>query len=182
MSFFDFDQIKATVSLSQAAELLGLKMKSHGAQMRGPCPACASGGDRALVVTEGKGFYCFAKQTGGDVIALVAHVKGLAIKDAAAFLSKATVPSTVPQKEDKAEGLEPLSYLEYDHAAVTAVGFDTDIAKRLGIGYSPKGIMRGTVAIPIRDQSGTLIAYIGVEEARLPPSLMGNVVPLKKPA
>lgn len=183
MKFVDFDEVKRSVSFGQAISLLKLTMQQHGQQWRSACPACKKGGDRALVITEGKGFFCFASHKGGDVIALAAHIRDCNVKDAAAFLAKTTVPVTVPKKEDEAEGLQPLTYLEHDHAAVLAVGFDPDVAKRLGIGYASKGIMRGTVAIPVRDENGTLLGYVGVEEARLPADFMGgNVVSLRKPA
>lgn len=183
MKFVDFAELKERVSFGQAIALLGITMQKHGTQWRGPCTACKKGGDRALVVTEGKGFFCFATHTGGDVIAFVAHVRGCAVKEAAMLLARDTVPSTVPEVVKEGDkSLAPLTYLEHDHAAVLAVGFDPEIAKRLGIGYAPKGIMRGTVAIPIRDSTGALLGYIGVEEARLPSDFMGNVVPLKKPA
>lgn len=182
MAFFDFDEIKRSVSLSSAAQMLGLQLKQNGAQMRGPCPACAKGGDRALVITEGKGWFCFAAHSGGDVIALTAHIKNVPVKDAAAILAKATqtVPATVPQETAEGKTLAELPYLEHDHAAVIAIGFDPDLAKALGIGYAPKGLMRGTVAIPIRDADGTLQGYVGVEDARLPPNFMTNIVPFGK--
>jgi DNA primase len=75
-----------------------------------------------------------------------------------------------------------LSYLEADHPAVEAVGFDLEVAKSLGVGYAGKGIMRGTVAIPIRDEHGQLLGYIGVQEARLPPSFTGKVIQFPKTA
>lgn len=183
MTFFDFEDIKSRVSLSKAAALLGLKMVRSGAQLRGPCPVCKGGGDRALVITEGKGYFCFSAKAGGDQIALVAHIRDLAVKDAAAWLSGSTqeaptVPVTVPPAHGKV--LEPLGYLEFDHAAVVAIGFDVEVAKRLGIGFAGRGMMRGTVAVPIRDEHGTLIAYIGIEGARLAPDLMSNVVAFGK--
>lgn len=182
MSFFDFEAIKRDVPLSKAAAMLDLQLAKAGAQMRGACPACKEGGPRALAITEGKGFYCFAAHKGGDVIALVAHIKSIAIKDAAAFLSKEapTIPDTVPQERAEGKTLAPLPYLEAGHAAVSAIGFDVDVAKKLGIGYSPKGLMRGTVAIPVRDEHGVLQGYVGVEDCRLPPDFMTNVVSLDK--
>lgn len=186
MPFVDFAELKERVSYSDAIELLGLKMKQAGAQWRGPCPSCGKGGDRALVITEGKGFFCFGTHKGGDVIALVAHIKDVNVKEAAGFLAKhvgdATVPATVPQEQDEGHTLAPLGYLEHDHAAVVAIGFDTEKAKALGIGYAPKGLMRGTVAVPVRDADGVLRGYIGIEDARLPPDFMTNVVPLRKKA
>lgn len=183
--FYDFETIKANVPLSKAAQLLGVQLQKSGAQMRGACPACNSGGPRALVITEGKGFFCFASHKGGDVIALAAHIRGCSIKDAAAFLAgntaqHATVPDTVPEEKEGTKTLQPLTYLESEHAAVVAIGFDPEKAKALGIGYAPKGLMRGTVAIPIRDAHGDLLGYIGIEDCRLPPDFMTNVVSLDK--
>ena len=199
MSFVDFAALKEAVSFSAAIELLGLDLKQSGNQWRGKCPACRSGGDRALVVTEGKGFFCFALKKGGDQIALASHVLELPAKDAAAELAERAgivpvpernstsgkVPSrsTVPESEGVGGSkLSPLSYLESDHAAVEAVGFDPDIAKDLGIGYAPRGIMRGFVAVPIRDERGALLGYIGITEAKLPSDFTSKVVPLQKRA
>jgi hypothetical protein len=80
--------------------------------------------------------------------------------------------------------LKPLEYLEAENPAVVAAGFDPEEAAKLGIGYAGKGIMRGTVAVPIRDETGTLLGYIGVTEARCPPKgfFPTNVVPLQKRA
>lgn len=139
--------------------------------MRMPCPACKSGGDRALVITVSKSvFYCFASGVGGDVIALTSHIKGMAMKEAAALLAASlncepaptpvsTVPSTLPQ-EQKA-GLNPLTYLQPEHPSVKALGISPETAKHFGAGYAPKGIMRGRLAIPIHDQNGVLVAYCG---------------------
>ena len=180
--FLDFEEIKRRVSLTQAAQLLALQLTKSGPnQMRGACPACKGGGPRALVITEQKGWYCFSAQTGGDVIALAAHIRGCSVKEAAKLLSGApTIPDTVPQERGE-KNLTPLSYLEHDHASVLALGFDAEVAKRLGIGYAAKGLMRGTVAVPIRDETGNLIGYIGLEDGvRLPPDFMSNVVPIGK--
>jgi hypothetical protein len=183
MSFHDFEQIKKDVPLSKAAQLLGLELTKNDTQMRGACPACKGGGPRALVITEGKGAFCFAAHKGGDVIWLASHIRGGSVKDAAAWLSEGsadTVPSTVPQERDEGKTLAPLSYLEHTHEAVIAIGFDPEVAKRLGIGYANKGLMRGTVAIPVRDEHGVLQGYVGVEDCKLPPDFMTNVVSLDK--
>lgn len=194
----DFAVLKERVSIEQAAHALGLKLTPSGAQQRGPCPACGTGGPRALVVTPSKGlFYCFSAGIGGDLISLWGHVQKCSLADAgrqiADTFSVGTVtsapvtsapvnspPATAPQSEKGA--LKPLDYLEADHAAVEAAGLNPIEAKQLGIGYAPKGLMRGTVAVPIRDESGTLLGYIGVTEARCPPKgfLNTNVVALPR--
>ena len=61
MPFVDFVELKSRVSIEHAVAMLSLTLNKAGAQLRGPCPICNAGGDRALVVTPDKGlFYCFA--------------------------------------------------------------------------------------------------------------------------
>lgn len=197
MPFIDFAELKARVSIEEAASKLGLQLTKSGAQFRAPCPSCKTGGPRAVVITPAKNlYYCFAAEKGGDQIALVAHARGCAVQEAAEWLggtsTKVQVPSTstgtvrkeraTPPPEQKA-GLNPLDYLDPEHAAVEAVGLDAQTAQALGIGYAPKGMMRGTVAIPIRLEDGTLAGYIGITEAKLPSKWHGvatNVVPLTR--
>lgn len=188
-SFVDFEALKQRVSIEDAAKMLQLKLKAGNGQFRAPCPACPAAGDRALVITPSKGaFYCWGVRKGGDQIALAAHVLSVSTKEAAAFLggdqaerpSRPTAPESETGKEVKT--LSPLPYLEPDHEAVAAVGFDLQVAKALGVGYAGKGMMRGTVAVPIRDEQGTLLGYIGITEARLPPSFTGNIVRFPKTA
>jgi DNA primase len=172
MSFIDFGALKGRVTIEQAVGILGLSLKNNGHQLRGPCPACQQGGDRALVVTPAKGlFYCFSKRVGGDQIALAAHIRGVTVKDAAAFLagtgtstsprpsSTVPVPATVPA-EQKGQ-LKPLDYLQPQHEAVQALGISAETCRAFGAGYASKGIMRGRLAIPVHDRAGTLLAYCG---------------------
>lgn len=195
-TFIDFAEVKEKVSFADAISYLKLGLKGSGNQWRGPCPACNSGGDRALVVTEGRGFYCFANKKGGDQIALAAHVLEVPAKEAAQELAeragivpvgKGTVPGTSSRTVPESEGVEgsklsPLSYLEHEHDAVAAVGFDPEFCKQHGIGYAPRGLMRGTIAIPFRDEQGVLLGYVGVEDCRIPEDFKTNVVPLRKRA
>ena len=65
----DFGELKQRVSIERVAEMLGAKLTKSGARLRGPCPLCKAGGDRAFVVTPAKRlYYCFgACGKGGDV-------------------------------------------------------------------------------------------------------------------
>ena len=189
MAYVDFSELKTRFTIEKVAELLGLQLKQSGQALRGPCPVCQSGGDRAIVITPAKGvFFCFASREGGDLIQLAAHIRKVDVKDAAAWLDSGIVPSKkegsgnqVPPKGNSS--LEPLAYLENEHVAVEALGFAAEDAKALGIGYCPKGIMRGTVAVPVRLTDGTLAGYIGITDAKLPPRWHGipsTVVPFAK--
>ena len=46
--------------------------------------------------------------------------------------------------------------LEFDQVTVEPLGIPPDSAEALGIGYAPKGMMKGYVAIPIRLPTGGL--------------------------
>jgi DNA primase len=172
MSFYNFDEIKAANAISEVAERLGLNMNKSGASLRGKCPACESGGNRNLVVTPGKEVYfCFSEGKGGDVLQLISHVKGIGVKDAAQWLAGPSTPKEKTTKgETPSEGFKPLDYLQHDHEAVIALGFEPDDADRIGLGYAPRGMMKGLVTVPIRLTDGRLVGYIGISEAKLPTS------------
>jgi DNA primase len=172
--FIDFQHLKQAVKIDSVFLSLGLQLKQSGEQWRGTCPACKAGGDRALVITPAKSaFYCFAAQQGGDVIALVSHLKGLGMKDSASWLAEQLGPepssqaptsqpkaaATVPEKEKA--GFNPLTYLQVEHPAVQGLGLSPETALHFGAGFAPRGILRGRLAIPIHDRHGTLVAYCG---------------------
>ena len=172
--FIDFQELKEKVRITEVFPLLGLHLKQFGEQWRGACPVCKTGGDRALVVTPAKSaYYCFAAKHGGDVIALVSHIKNRGMKEAAQLIAEAsrlklepaapvrdhTLPSTVPEKEKA--GFNPLTYLQPDHAAIKNLGVSSETAIEFGAGFAPRGILRGRFAIPVHDRHGTLIAYCG---------------------
>ncbi len=175
--YIDFKELKQRVSIEDAAEMLGLQLKQNAEtkQWRGPCPKCKDGDDRALVVSFGKGFYCFSAKEGGDCIALAAHILDLSMKDAALHIvehlddESGTKPKE-PQREEKdIAPLQPLTYLHHKHDSVQALGIDVETAELLGIGYAKKGMMRGRVAIPIREEDGTLVGYCGFSADADPP-------------
>jgi hypothetical protein len=168
--FVDFQLVKEKVSFEQVMQMLGLKMQQSGGQFRSSCPV-HGGGERTLVVTPTKGFYCFADKKGGDQIALVAHVRQCGNKEAAQAiashysLGQAAVKAAAGPKEPPAptaKGLQPLGYLEADNQAVQALGVSAETAKLFESGYAAKGVLRGRYAVPIKQKDGSLVAYVGV--------------------
>jgi DNA primase len=179
--YIDFKELKQRVSIEDVAEMLGLNLiqNTDSNQKRGPCPRCKED-DRALVVTPGKGFYCFSAKEGGDCIALAAHILDLPMKDAALHIVEHADDEperkSNPEKQEESETekhdiapLQPLTYLHHKHEAVQELGIGVETAKSLGIGYAKKGMMRGRVAIPIREEDGTLVGYCGFSADADPP-------------
>jgi len=180
-SFVDFAEVKARCSIEQAAKLLGLQTTEERSQLRSPCPVCG-GGPRAIVITAANNlFHCFTAKVGGDQIALVSHVKGVSQKDAAALMLGSETKDTVQSTGTVQHKFPPLDYLEADHITVEALGLSPETAEALGIGYAPRGMMKGYVAVPIRLSTGELTGYIGITEAKLPKEFhLSNVVTFPK--
>lgn len=173
MSYLDFDEIKNTYPIETVAVRLGLGLTPHNNQLRGPCPS-GEGDQRSLVITPSKKvFYSFAKEVGGDVIKLVEFVKNIPAKEAAEWITSVTVPVEEKPEVKSHGGFKPLDYLQADHPAVLALGFEPEVATKLGVGFSPRGILKNTVAIPVRLEDGTLAGYLGIKEALLPPEWRG---------
>lgn len=181
----DFQEVKARVPVEEAAKVLLPDLKeSNGEvkQYRASCPQCRAGGDRAIAVTPGRGYFCNADKRGGDVIGFSAHVQGVSMRQAAEWLVEhfqlaSPAPAAPPPKEDPApaptvepepDGLQPLKNLDAAHEAVKALKMPQEVAEALGAGYCSKGLMKGYTAIPLRLPSGKLIGYIGVKDGKLP--------------
>lgn len=170
MSFLNFDEIKAANDIALVAEQLGLTLQKSGGTLRGKCPVCESSGDRNLAITPAKQLYfCFSDGKGGDVLSLIAHVQGCSVKEAAQWLAGDAPKAKEKKRDEPDKGFKALDYIQHDHEAVLALGFDPNDAERLGIGYAGRGIFRGKVVIPIRLQNGALAGYVAVTECYLPP-------------
>jgi len=169
----DFTELKQRITIERAADMLGIKLTKSGLQLRGTCPICKAGGDRAFVITPAKGlYYCFGTcGKGGDAITMAANVRKCSLREAAEFLSGKGGASSASLKGDSSgndspqpmteKGLRPLDYLQASHQAVQALGVSPETCAHFGAGFAPKGIMRGRLAIPIHDRDGNLLAYCG---------------------
>jgi DNA primase len=179
--FYDFEDIKARTDILQVAADLGLQLRKSGVGYRSACPACDTDDKRGLVITPGKGFYCFDQMKGGDVIGLVAHILYLGMKEAAGWLTEmyglGTVQETrtvnrknhadVPQNErGGAQSAHPFdaegfaAKLTYTKE-VEELGISQEDAKRLSIGFCSAASMRGRVCFPIRSTAGVIVGFIG---------------------
>lgn len=168
MPVVDFAQLKQTTRIEQVVQVLGLVMRQNGAQWRGECPACKSGGPRALAVnTDKNGYFCFADGKGGDLIALYSHVKGVSAKTAAEQIATQTKflgsPQPVPQAPQR-NGFDATAYLAAldpgaEHLAPLGLSRETLTAFRSG--YCKSGVNRGRLALALCDSQGNILGFGG---------------------
>lgn len=179
----NFKQIREEVSLRAVLlELYGLtNLKVTGEKAVGPCPVHGGDNPRAFHADFDRNvWHCFTGcKGGGNQLDLVAKKDGLSIRDAALklqrhFLSGATSTMEVhpakstPSPADDAEpprSNPPITvslrlYPDHPHI-VQDRGLLVETAEHFGVGYCRRGIMRGCIAIPIRDEDGQLVAYAG---------------------
>ena len=177
----DFQQVKLAASVDHVIRYLGLTLKQHNDTWRGKCHLCKANDDRALVITTSKRlFHCFKCKEGGDMLKLVAVSKGLPLRDAAIELAKfcgvELVPSgnssqasggsrsgTVPPSPER-KGFDAERYaagLDPSHAALEPLGVSPETLRLWKAGYSPSGVNRGRLALPVAARDGTVIAYCG---------------------
>jgi DNA primase len=178
-NFVDFQELKAKVTIVQVLDMLGIKhLKPHGEIMRGQCPVCQVGGDRGFVVTSAKNsFYCFSEKKGGDIIELAARVLRIQHKEAAqriaahfeiGGMTKAAEPKTETAPtapEPRASGFDPKAYqasLEPAHPALKAYGIPEQTIRDFDGGYCSRGLNRGRLVLPIHDEAGTILAFMGL--------------------
>lgn len=172
--FHDFQAIKAQASFEQVLTMLGVPFKVSGEQLRAKCPVCNDPNERGLVCTPSKGlFYCFHEKKGGDVIKLVSLALKVSEKEAADKIAMhlgldggTQVPMTrsEPAKTaaEKKNRLQPLDYLQTDWHTRETLSVSPATLAHFGAGYAPKGMMQGRLAVPLHDNDGTLVAYVGV--------------------
>ena len=124
--FINFAELKEAMDITQVIPMLDLQLEESGKQLRGACSACGS--NTALVITPSKQvFYCQSAKKGGDLINLVAHIRKCGVKEAAQFIIDSAVGvkgGDCPPENAPKRTFAPLTYLEYDHEAVVALGFD----------------------------------------------------------
>ena len=167
----DFQQVKASVTIEQVAEMLGVQLKPAAGKLRGKCPICKCDDPRMFVITPEKQlFFCFSEKKGGDALTLVSKV-------AAAPSGKRPRPSprtsarrsrTVPPRprrrrkgsaastlEAYAKGLDPA------HEALKPLGIAEATYRGWKCGYSASGVLRGKLAIPVAAKDGSVAGYVG---------------------
>jgi hypothetical protein len=179
----DFAQIKASVTIAQVLDMLAITgLTPNGDTLRGYCPCCKEGNNRAFVVTPARNiYYCFSERKGGSVIDLVARFKRIPEAEAgrqiaahfglngatngsgkAADSAPAAADGT---QERKSTGFDPREYmktLDPSHAALKDFGIPEQTIRDFDGGYCAKGLNRGRLALPVHNAEGTILGFMGL--------------------
>ena len=183
MPFVDFAEIRERLSIEDTAEMLPVKWKSEGQQLRADCPV--HGGERSLIVTPSKGlFVCKAttdakkgrlhramrprdaddERRGGKYLAQ--QIGTPARNSTVNSHSNSTVSkerATVPQKMESGTALaqpapnfDPVAFaakLAFSEE-VAALGFTEEDAEHFQVGF-----YRGKVYAPLRHPNGDIACF-----------------------
>ena len=107
---------------------------------------------------------------GGNVLDLVALMESCSIRDAALRLQdwngmrslRRLVRASTPLREGNPPLQFALHYVNGDHVYLRNRGLTTSTIRAFGVGfYSGRGFLRGRIVVPIHNEHGQLIAYIG---------------------
>jgi hypothetical protein len=181
-SFIDFGELKQRTKIEDVATWLGLTLKLEGGKtLRGACPAC--GGERKLAITPSHvrddgsvgSYFCHAEKKGGDLIALVKHVRGTNTMPEAAkliadhFGGGTPAPSPAARRDkqpaaQRSQGYDPEAYVERLDPAnelITSLGVSVATFKTFQAGYAASGVHRTKLALPLHNRDGKLIGHFG---------------------
>ena len=175
-----FKEIKETVSMADVLNHYGLfdKLKQKGDYLIGACPIHKGKNKNQFHVSLSKNnFNCFGDcQGGGNGLDFVSKIEGVDIRQAGLLLKEwfEIEPGKKNPKEDLPEKAElvkeekenkplkfALKHLDQEHPYIKERGLRKETIKEFGLGYCQKGIMAGRIAIPIHNEHGQLVAYIG---------------------
>lgn len=175
-----FKEIKEMVSMTDVLNHYGLfdKLKQKGDYLVGACPIHKGKNKNKFHVSLSKNnFNCFGDcQGGGNILDFVSKMEGVDIRQAGLLLKewfeiepgekkpKKDLPkkAELPKEERVNKPLKfALKYLNPEHPYIKERRLRKETIEEFGLGYCQKGIMAGRIAIPIHNEHGQLVAYIG---------------------
>ncbi len=164
--YVDFTALKQRVSILRVIEMLNLTgaLIPEGDRLLGRCPIHQGSDEREFVVTPGKGLWLCHGQcnAGGDMIELVARLRGISAVQAAREIARHFTVDLAPEKDGREDEAiaSPVGPLRPRHEAVQALGIRPETAKAFGAGYCAE---RDRFMIPIYDDRGKFLAHVAMK-------------------
>ena len=182
-TWVDFKQINATVGVEQVLAHYGVRLRPiDHTEWRGRCPlpmhASSRSRDSFTVNLARNVWSCHSHscrqarggRSGGNILDLVALMDGCSIRDAALRLQRwcgVLPPRTVTPSADTRPDPNPplrfsLQHIDGRHPYLAARGLTRATIRTFGVGlYRGRGFLHGRMVIPIHNEQGELVAYIG---------------------
>ena len=182
-TWVDFKQIKADVAIEQVLQRYGVPVRRIGGELRGPCPLPTHTSRRSrdsFSVNPARNAWSCRSQScmqarggkaGGNILDLVALIEGCSLRNAAIRLQdwSGTLPLRAALPMEGASRSAPnaplaftLQHIDRHHAYLVQRGLSAETIGAFGVGfYRGSGFLRGRIVIPIHDEHGALIAYVG---------------------
>jgi len=181
-TWIDFKQIKADVAIEQVLQRYGARLRRIGGELRGPCPLPTHTSRRSrdsFSVSPSRNVWSCRSQScmqarggraGGNILDLVAIMEGCSVREAALRLQdwSGTFPARSPVTADDIPPAAnaplhfTLQYIDRHHPYLAARGLTADTIRTFGVGsYRGKGFLRARIVIPIHNEHGELVAYVG---------------------
>lgn len=181
-TWVDFKEIKTNVAIEQVLERYGARLRRNGGELRGPCPLPTHTSRRSrdsFSVSPSRNVWSCRSQScmqarggqaGGNILDLVALMEGCSVREAALRLQDWS--GTFPQRRPvPADEIPPapnaplhftLQHIDGHHPYLAARGLTAETIRTFGVGtYRGKGFLRGRIVIPIHNEHGDLVAYVG---------------------
>lgn len=212
----DFSRVKELASFEPVLAYYGLTMTGRGDNRAILCPFHEEKNPSCKVDFKKKIFHCFGCKAKGNILDFVARKEGCDLPTAARVLAECCgfelpvrdgggstraeprekVPKetdTKPSEEERDEEKPvnaPLTFtlrLDPEHPYLGDRGVSPEVVETFGLGFCNRGLMKGRICIPIRDEDGALVAYAGrwpgeegwpegEDKYKLPPGFMKTAV------
>lgn len=168
----DFATIKAHARFDTVLARYGLETTGQGAERMIRCPFHDDRTPSCAINLDKKLFHCFGCGAQGTILDFIALMDSCSVADAAQQLADwgnstkpcAQTAGVAKERAQQASSNEPLTFalrLDPCHPYLRARGVSEETVARFGLGYCDRGLMKGRICVPIHDEHGRLVAYVG---------------------
>ena len=184
----NFKELRARLKMEEVLRHYKVEVRRKGEQHQGPCPLPDHTGSKTAHMFSAnlaRGiFQCFGCKAKGNTLEFAALMEkadvndGDALRRVAVGLQERFFPEGASSRKPVAPAAslpapptlpvlvnEPLDFvlkdLDTGHPWFGDRGLTADTVRHFGLGYCSRGILKGRIAIPLHDNDGRLIGYVG---------------------
>lgn len=187
-TWINFKELRAKLVFEEVLGHYKVTIQRKGDQHHGFCPLPnhqGKGNSPSFSANLTRGiFHCFGCGAKGNVLEFAAYMSGVnpedgdALRTVALELQQRFLPGGTSRAPKALIHLPPtaqtspeirtnvpldfeLKDLDASHPYVASRGISSEIARHFGIGFCSRGVLKGRLAVPLRNQTGQLLGYSG---------------------